>query len=81
MVCNFCNGICDSFVMVFEFSVMVLLFFSAGLPHYFYIMHFKSFYRLLLSRCTPGARNEEVRNFFETLYFPHTAITGDTVHH
>ncbi len=27
MVCNFCNGICDLFVMVLEFSVMVLLFF------------------------------------------------------
>ncbi len=32
-----CNGICDLFVMVLEFSVMVLLFFfSAGLPHCFY---------------------------------------------
>ncbi len=27
MVCNICNGICDTFVMVLEFSVMVLLFF------------------------------------------------------
>ncbi len=35
MVCNICNGICDTFVMVLEFSVMVLLFFSAGLPHCF----------------------------------------------
>ncbi len=41
MVCNVCNGICDLFVMVLEFSVMVLLFFSAGLPHCFYLMHFK----------------------------------------
>ncbi len=29
----------------------------------------------LLSWCTPGARNEEARNFFETLYYSHT------VHH
>ncbi len=35
MVCNVCNGICDSFVMVLEFSVMVLLFISAGLHHFF----------------------------------------------
>ncbi len=26
----------------------------------------------LLSRCTPGARNEEARNSFQTLYFPTT---------
>ncbi len=38
MFCNFCNGIFDSFAMVLEFSVMVLLFFSAGLPHCFYIV-------------------------------------------
>ncbi len=39
------NGIfffCDSFVMVLEFSVMFYCFFSAELPNYFYIMHFKS---------------------------------------
>ncbi len=37
-----CNGICDSFVMVLEFSVMVLLFFSAGL-HDFFIIHLSNF--------------------------------------
>ncbi len=35
--------------MVLECSVMVLSFFSVGLPHCFYIMHFKSFKRLLLA--------------------------------
>ncbi len=33
-----CNGICDSFVMALEFSVIALLFFSAGLPLCFYMM-------------------------------------------
>ncbi len=35
--------------MVLECSVMVLSFFSVGLPHCFYIIYFKSFKRLLLA--------------------------------
>ncbi len=38
-----CNGICDSFVMALEFSVIALLFFSAGLPLCFYMMHFDAY--------------------------------------
>ncbi len=35
MVCNVFNGICDSFVMVLEFSVMVLLFFFSRVTSLF----------------------------------------------
>ncbi len=40
MVCNVCNGIYDSFVMVLEFSVMVLLFFQPGLIKICTSVHF-----------------------------------------
>ncbi len=38
-----CFVVCDSFVMVLEFSVMFYCFFFSFFFNYFYIMHFKSF--------------------------------------
>ncbi len=77
MVCNVCNGIYDSFVMVLEFSVMVLLFFKPGLIKLCTSVHFLcdtvlrtycTFRRSFKEKCPlSGAKNRLIREPWHVL--------------